>query len=479
MVVAERQGANAGAKGDASVPPWRYWRTRSRANRAIRFIEEYCRVPTGYREGKPIRLHRFQKQVIHALLADGATVGGWQVCRGNAKSTLTAALGLWALCDEPGAPQVPLIAHDMKHAERTLFWPIQRMIRLADDELRNRVHVFTASGDKRVACWWNDGMLLPLPADDDKLQGLNPTMAIIDEAQTVPTSVYWTVRQGGGKRPESLIILIGTPGDKLDCALYQYRRLHLEGGGGVWLEHSAPREADPFDPATWRLANPALAAGFLREDVIADEAQMARLDPEAERALRTYRLGQWPDDGLAMDALSRALRAAEHPDAAPSGSVVFAVDAGFDGVESFVAVSDGATVELIERRAGTAWLPDYLVGLIDRHGGHVVIDRGGPIGRRLPDLEAAVAVVALNVVEVARACERFEEDLLGRAMLVRSSGADELATAVAGVRRHGTGDTWRWARRQAHEDGAVDLAPLYAATLAWWGAVTQGVPAIH
>jgi Phage Terminase len=461
---------------DSGLPPWRRWRTRDPAERCIRFIEAYVRIPTGHGAGEPLRLHPFQKVVIRALLA--GNVGAWQVCRGNAKSTLIAAIGLWALCDEPYGPQVPLIAHDAKHAERTLFTPIQQMIR-ASPALADRLTVYTASGDKRVHSWWNGGDLLPLPADEDRLQGLNPTVAIIDEAQTVPAGVYWTVRQGGGKRPNSLVILIGTPGPDLTSALYQFRQLHLAGGGGVWLEHSAARELDPFDPATWRRANPALAAGFLAEHVIADEALAARLDPVAEHAFRTYRLGQWPDDGLAMDPLSRALRAAESSESRPEGALVWSVDSGFQsGSESFLGVSDGRCVQLVDHRPGTGWVQGRLAELVDRHGGVVVLDRGGTIAQRLPDLAQAVPVHDLNAVEVARACSRFEEDLLEGRLVVAKGDTEALRAAVAGVQRHGTGDTWRWFRRKALDEGGVDLAPLYAVTLAWWVGVTQPVPGV-
>jgi hypothetical protein len=457
---------------DATSPPWLKWRTRSRPGRCIRFIETYCHIPTGFGAGRLIRLHRFQREVIEAVLADEVPVSAWQTCRGNAKSTLTAAIGLWAVCDHEDAPQVPLVAHDMKHAERTLFAPVRRMIKASPD-LADRMTVYTASGDKRVHSWWNDGDLMPLPADEDRLQGLIPTISIIDEAQTVPVGVFWTVRQGGGKRPHSLTLLIGTPGPELDCALYRFRQLVADGGGGRYLEMAAPIDCALDDERAWEAANPALRAGFLRRDVIADEARAARLDPDAEQAFRIYRLGQWPDGDGPLDPFSRHMRRCEVEEASPVGSLVFGADIGPADTDAVIVAVASGTIEVLEQHPGTAWLPERLRELVDRHGGIVAVDGHGPIAARLLDLRAAVPLRELNTVEMARASARFAEDVEAHVMAVRPSVV--LRRAVAGAQRFGTGDSWRWARRRS----TADIAPLVAASVAWWVAVEGAMPGIH
>src|SRR5262245_30920500 len=91
-------------------PPWRAWKTRSRAGRAIRWIETYCRIPSGVGTGQLMKLRRFQRDSLEELLADDVRTGGLQIPRGNAKSTLWAAVGLWAVSDGEDTPQVPLVA---------------------------------------------------------------------------------------------------------------------------------------------------------------------------------------------------------------------------------------------------------------------------------------------------------------------------------------------------------------------------------
>jgi phage terminase large subunit-like protein len=273
---------------DRSLPPWRSWRSRSRAARCIRFIETYCRIPSGVGSGQPMRLHRYQRDAIEAVLDSGVRTGGVQIPRGNAKSTLWAAVGLWAICDFPDAPQVPLVAHDSLHAQRTLFRPVQRMVRL-ETELSRRLVVYTSNAERRVWSPWNDGELLPLPADADRLQGLNPTIALVDEAQTIPPEVWQAVLQGAGKRAESLVLAIGTPAPGAqDSALFDLRERALGGASVAWLEYAAEAGCDHRDRTQWHRANPGIKAGLLFADVL--EAELTTV-PEAE--FRMYRLGQW------------------------------------------------------------------------------------------------------------------------------------------------------------------------------------------
>ena len=78
------------------------------------------------------------------MLADGVRVGGLQIPRGNAKSTLWAAVALWALCDDPDAPQVPLVGFNGLQVQTTLWRPIQRMVALSPS-WTSRVRVFKSS----------------------------------------------------------------------------------------------------------------------------------------------------------------------------------------------------------------------------------------------------------------------------------------------------------------------------------------------
>src|SRR5438045_2516421 len=94
-------------------PPWKApdWPKR-RYDRAVKFIETYCRAPKGRGHGQPLKLGPFQKRFLKAVLADGIDASVLTTPRGNGKSTFGGALALWALYDddETGSPQVPIVA---------------------------------------------------------------------------------------------------------------------------------------------------------------------------------------------------------------------------------------------------------------------------------------------------------------------------------------------------------------------------------
>ena len=284
----ERRGTRDQAVNRAR-PPWRSWKTRSRAARAIRFVETYCRIPSGARAGELLRLHKFQKDALEELLASGVRTGGLQIPRGNAKSTLWAAVGLWAVCDHDDAPQVPLVAYNGLQVQRTLLAPIRTMVR-SNDELAGRCVVYTSTSDRRVWSAWNNGDLVALPANEERLQGLNPTLALIDEAQTVDPPIFNAVLQGAGKRPASLVLAIGTPAPSSESSALFVLREQAKDHKVAWIEHAAPAGCELGDRRAWRKANPAIAAGLLYPDVLEQELSLV---PEHE--FRMYRLGQWVD----------------------------------------------------------------------------------------------------------------------------------------------------------------------------------------
>ncbi|HKV67689.1 MAG TPA: hypothetical protein VJN72_06335 [Gaiellales bacterium] len=386
----ERRGSKD-QRARRDVPPWRKWRTRSRAARAIRWVETYCRIPSGVGTGKPLRLHPFQRDALEELLADGVRTGGVQIPRGNTKSTLWAAVALWAVADHDDGPQVPLVGFNGLAVQRTLFRPIRSMLRLAP-ELEGRLVLYTSNTDRRVWSAWNDGELLPLPADVERLQGLNPTVALIDEAQTVTPDVFAAVQQGAGKRASSLVLAIGTPAPgKQDSALYTLRERAQQGAPLRWVEYAAPAGCALTDRDAWAQANPALAAGLLHADVLEGEVTLV-----TEAEFRCYRLGQWVDAIVAQWLPSGAWEACPRVDPPPEGtevilgvagtwtSTVAVVGCTFDGALFVAWAAEQATDDELEQviiSAGERWrldeviiAPRFRAGLVDR-----LVEAGAPV----------------------------------------------------------------------------------------------------
>jgi phage terminase large subunit-like protein len=135
--------------------------------------------------------------------------------------------------------------------------------------------------------------LFPIANDPEGLQGLDPSLAIFDEIGFQPMESWDSLRMASGKRERSLIVGVGTPGFDRTNALWQLRKLVHEGNplpGFVFREYAAPEDCAINDRNAWRIANPALRAGFLR--VSALETDLG-ITPEAH--FRLFRLGQWPE----------------------------------------------------------------------------------------------------------------------------------------------------------------------------------------
>ncbi len=162
----------------------------------------------------------------------------------------------------------------------------RRMVELSD-ELSARSQIFA----KKIGVPGRDAEVIALPASPDKLQGLDPSLAVVDELADVGPTTFEAVDLALGKRPESRLVAISTPGGDREGPLWRlvsHGRQHPD-DPRLWLrEWAAPDGCALDDEDAWRAANPAIDAGFLDP-----EALRANLVTSREESFRTYRLAQW------------------------------------------------------------------------------------------------------------------------------------------------------------------------------------------
>lgn len=295
MALARDFAGNAAKKlQNRTAGPWERWRTASRHARAIRFIETYCRPPKGTGHGRPMRLAPFQKEWLEEVLAPGVDVAVQSIPRGNGKSTFRAAVALWAVFDpdETGAPQVPIVATTVGQAMKAIYTPAMQM-RAAEPELAGRSLEFKAWGSTRLWVPGVDGEMFPVANDVGTLQGLDPSVAIVDELAFMGLEAWVALTESAGKRERSLVAGISTPGLDRQNALWDLRKKVSEGvdmPGTCFSEFAAAENCDVRDEVEWRRANPAIDAGFLRIEAL--RSSVARTP---EGMFRIFRLGQWVD----------------------------------------------------------------------------------------------------------------------------------------------------------------------------------------
>ena len=291
-----REGSRNKAKHakDNSPGPWTKWTETDPAERCIRFIQTYCRAPKGIGFGKPLVLSDWQKAWIRQVFAKGVLAAVMQLPRGNGKSTLAAAIAVWALFDitDSGSPQIPIVATTVGQAMRSVYSVAVSMV-AAEPELESRSIKYSAIGNSRIYVPATEGEMFPISADVDGLQGLDPTLAVCDEVGFIPIETWDSLLLASGKRPTSLVFGLGTPGLDRNNALFHLRSLVQEGAvlpGFVFKEYSAPVGCEVSDRKAWRQANPALDAGYLQESAL--ETALT-LSPEGH--FRVFRLAQWVD----------------------------------------------------------------------------------------------------------------------------------------------------------------------------------------
>jgi phage terminase large subunit-like protein len=270
--------------------------------------------------------------------------------RKNGKSTLGAALAIYALVCLGPASHVYSCAGDRKQAS-IVFDEAKRMVR-ADPEL---------SALLRIQRWHiegpNDSIYRVLSADAELQQGLNPTFVIFDEVHVQPNRDLWDAMVLGMVRPGAMIVGITTAGfDRTTLAWDLYERGRA-GEFYFWWSEPADPDCDWRDPAAWRQANPALG------DFLPLFALESDVTVTPESSYRRYHLNQWTTTHSAW---------------LPHGAWAGIEDAGraFDPSVPFVAFADGSwsqdstalvaeTVEAPHLSVLGHWLPDPELGHID------------------------------------------------------------------------------------------------------------------
>lgn len=288
-----RMGNRTKVVGTAGLGPWEAWTGHSRAARAIRFIESYCRTPKGHRPGELIQLTTQQKEWFEEILSGECTSAIKSCPRGEGKSTELAALGLWNVFDVPefGDPYVPVIATRVSQAESSIYDVALRMIEL-EPELRQRCNVYVGVGQKRVQVPSTNGRIFPKANHVSGLQGLDYTLAIVDEIGFQPLEAWQSVVLAQGKRPWSLAVGTGTPGFDRENALWHMREKVLDSPHGIsglsYTEIAADPNCDLYDDEQLRRANPSIDAGYKSIQSLRNNR-----DIMTETAFRTFHLGQW------------------------------------------------------------------------------------------------------------------------------------------------------------------------------------------
>lgn len=150
---------------------------------------------------------------------------------------------------------------------------------------------------KRIVCHGNGSFYQAVSSEAGSKMGFNPTVAIYDElAQAKNSDLFDALDTSMGARSEPLFIIISTQSPDPRHVLSENIDLGLSGEDPTTVCHlyETPDDADPFDEATWRLANPALGDFRSLEDMRSLGARARRM-PSRQAAFKNLNLNMRVD----------------------------------------------------------------------------------------------------------------------------------------------------------------------------------------
>lgn len=436
--------------------------------------------------GKP--LMPWQRYVIDVALEVDPATGllvyrnvGLTVPRQSGKTTLLLATMVHRALGFGGRQGIVYTAQTRNAARKK--WEEEHVRELESSSFKPMFRTKKSNGSEAIL--WRNGSFHGITSSTEKAgHGDTLDLAVLDEAFAHEDArLEQGLRPTMITRPQPQLWVVSTAG----TARSVYLRKKVDAGRvraelgltdtGAYFEWSAPKGADPGDPATWWNCMPAL--GHVRPDGsgVTEAAIRSEFDDMDLAEFRRAYLNQWPDDTPAgwtvipeagwrnlADATSQAV-----------GRVAFGVDATPDGTHAAIGVAgtraDGlGHSELIAHFEGTGWVLERAQRISERWDPlGWVIDPRGPAGFLIKQFEdAGLTVIKTSAGDVA--------DATGS--LIAATGTQEgndptmryvpnpaLDAAVAGAGTSPLGDGRKWNRRLP----TTDISPLVAITLARHG----------
>lgn len=206
-----------------------YYFDNELANKVLKVLEI---LPSP--NGNSIKLALFQKWLVCSLYGWRTKKGNYRrynkafisMARKNGKSYLISSLAIVSLLfdNEPKRNrQILFVANSLSQALISFNMARSELNQLAlqSSSLRRRLTI----RKKEIYDNLTDSFMIPLPSDADRLDGYNPTTAIIDEYHASrDDSVYNVLASGMGQQKNGLLAVISTRGFKR-MAMYEHEQI--------------------------------------------------------------------------------------------------------------------------------------------------------------------------------------------------------------------------------------------------------------
>jgi phage terminase large subunit-like protein len=310
-----------------------------RTERVVLFIESLT-VTSGPEIGKLLELRSWQREFIEEIYREdpGSNLRPVRTAvlsmgRKNGKTQLAAALALVHLVgpEAENRGEVYSCANDRFQAAK-IYSEMVAMIERSPILARR---VITSRPMKTIEDIVTGSIYVALSREARTKMGLSPSFVVYDElGQTEDRDLYDAMDSAMGARRNPLMLVISTQaaGDLAPLSRLIDYGLRVKSGEVDdphfhLTFHSAPADADPWLPETWKLANPALGDFRSLEDVERLAAQARRM-PTQENAFRNLILNQRVAAETRFIERTEWVSCSDRPEIPPGAKVYAALDLG-------------------------------------------------------------------------------------------------------------------------------------------------------
>lgn len=279
------------------------WREHE-AQRAVRFIEQL----TLFEAQKPFVLEPWQVFIVGSLfgwyLPNGLrrfTQGYVEVARGNGKSPLAAAIGLYCQVGLSVHGAQVFSAATTRDQARIVFKDADNMVG-ANAILSQQQHMTRMVSSLLFRPLGS--VFRPLSADASKMDGLRVLAAMVDELHEHPDNrVLTKLRTGMGKfaGTSSLLFMITTAGYNRETVCYEQHDYSIKVLDGIALDETyfvyiatLDPDDDWTDEAVWAKANPNLGVS-IQLATLQQECEQAKAMPGQQNPFKRLRLNIWTE----------------------------------------------------------------------------------------------------------------------------------------------------------------------------------------
>jgi phage terminase large subunit-like protein len=251
-----------------------------------------------------------------------------RVARKNGKTTWLAGIGLYLTAgDGVAGAEVYTVATKLEQA-KLIHSESELMVRMSP-ALKRHLMIYK----NKIFLPNTSTKYVPLGADADTQDGLNPHGTLIDELHAHTTSKMWDIMQSAtGARSQPLTVAITTAGFNSEETICVIQDNHIkavleqafEDDNYFGIIYELDDEDDWKNPEVWIKANPSLG-GSVKIDNLAEDVLLAVNQPSSLTNLLTKRMNRWVKSSnlwMPMDKWRACKRAFSYDDL-KGASVVF------------------------------------------------------------------------------------------------------------------------------------------------------------